>query len=137
MTGHWSRADTSDDCDTSAISSRFTPHPADMILTDSRTPHGGAEDIARHPVLGHTRHAGQVVRRGEMQLNADSAPDVWTLVLRSPDRFAWHRSDWLAISSVAGQHAARRDHDGSPASPLSTVAPRDNLDKIRETGPPG
>ena len=27
-------------------------------------------------------------------VNVDGQPVVWDLVLRSPNRFAWHRTDW-------------------------------------------
>ena len=100
VTGRWTVAGPGGDCDTNAITVGFTPDHADMILVRSHPVHepdGTVDSVSRYPVLGHTLHSIQVVRRGERLLNADSTPVVWTLVLRSPDTYAWHRSDWLPL----------------------------------------
>ncbi|HET9708079.1 MAG TPA: hypothetical protein VFP39_07230 [Gemmatimonadales bacterium] len=100
VAGRWTMVGRSGSCDTNSVTLRFTPDHADMILTRShpvRGPDGSLDSVSRYPVIGHTLHSIQVVRRGETSLNPDSTPVIWTLVLRSPDRYTWHRSDWLPI----------------------------------------
>jgi hypothetical protein len=90
------------------VAVRFTPDHAGLILVH---PHpapkidGRVDSLARYSRLGHTRHSIDVVRRGETDLNADSTPIVWDLMLRSPNTYAWHRSDWR---STAFTHELRR-----------------------------
>jgi len=99
--GKWTLSGASGNCDTNWMTVHFTPDHADMLLLrpQSTSQSGGRRDsLSRYPLLGHTRHSIQVVRRGETSLNTDSTPVVWDLILRSPNTYAWHRSDWLPIT---------------------------------------
>lgn len=103
VTGRWTVVGRAGSCDTNTATLRFTPDHADLILVRSipvREPDGTLDSITRYPVIGHTLHSIQVVRRGETRINADSTPVTWTLVLRSPDTYTWRRSDWPPIMPV-------------------------------------
>jgi hypothetical protein len=109
--GRWALPGPAGNCDTNAVTIRFTADHADMILISPhpmRRDGGELDSMARFPLLGHTRHSIRVVRRGETRLGADGTPVVWDLVLRSPDTYSWHRSDWLPI-------AFTREHQRCPA----------------------
>lgn len=110
--GKWALPGRAGNCDTNAVTIRFTPDHADMILISPhlvRRDDGELDSIVRFPLLGHTRHSIRVVRRGETRLGADGTPVVWDLVLRSPDTYSWHRSDWLPITFT-------RQHQRCPGS---------------------
>jgi len=98
--GKWTYSGSTGNCDTNAVTVRFTPKHSDMILLPFRSvrrTEGTVDSISRWSLLGHTRHSIQVVRPGETHLTGDSTPVVWDLVLRSPNTYVWHRSDWLPI----------------------------------------
>ena len=69
-----------------------------MTITSSE-PYAGADgkvdSVAVYDILEHTRGRIRGAIRGETRLTADSQPVVWDLVLRGPDRYAWHRTDWV------------------------------------------
>lgn len=98
--GKWAQSGLRGNCDTNWVTLRFTPNHAELMLA---YPHptlredGKLDSIFRYPLLGHTRHSLRVVRRNETILNPDSTPVVWELMLRSPNTYAWHRSDWLPV----------------------------------------
>lgn len=99
--GKWALLGSAGSCDTNAVTIRFTRDHADLILQSPHPLRGTDEvvdSITRYPLLGHTRHSIRVVRRGETRLGADGTPVVWDLVLRSPNSYSWHRSDWLPIT---------------------------------------
>jgi len=100
VAGRWTTVGRTGSCDTNTTTLRFTPDNGDLILVRSRpvrSTDGGLDSVFRYPVVGHTLHSIQVVRRNETSLNADSTPVTWTLLLQSRDTYTWRRSDWLSL----------------------------------------
>jgi hypothetical protein len=56
---------------------------------------GKLDSVAVYDILEHTQGWIRGAIRGETRLTAQGEPAVWDLVLRSPDRYAWHRTDWV------------------------------------------
>ena len=91
----WTTADTN--CATHPHTITFTPDHRAMIITAAhpfRWPDGRLDSVAFYDVLAHSRTWIRGAIRGETRLTKDGRPVVWDLVLRSPDRYAWHRTDW-------------------------------------------
>ncbi len=108
--GKWARTLTGTACDSSFIAIRFTPSRGDMIVIRPhpvKTDSGLFDTVTQYPVLGHTRHSIRVASRGETVMGPDGAPVVWDLMLRSPNSYVWHRSDWISIQSSARFHRCR------------------------------
>src|SRR5438034_11527249 len=61
----------------------------------SKSSRGNFDSVAVYDVQAHTQSWIRGAIRGEKRLTADRHPVVWDLVLRSPDRYAWHRTDWV------------------------------------------
>lgn len=57
---------------------------------------GSLDSIVHYEILQATRSSIRGVIRGETRLTRDSQPVVWDLVLKSPDSYTWHRTDWLS-----------------------------------------
>lgn len=92
----WTTADTN--CATDPHTITFTPDHTGMIITAAhpyRRPDGRLDSVAFYDVLAHTRTWIRGAIRGETRLTRAGRPVVWDLVLRSPDRYAWHRTDWV------------------------------------------
>ena len=72
-----------------------------MTITSSE-PYEGADgkldSVAVYDVLEHTRSRIRGAIRGETRLTENGEPVVWDLVLRSPNRYAWHRTDWPPVA---------------------------------------
>lgn len=92
----WTTADSNCRTDPERIS--FTPDRKGMIITARpwKQEDGTLDSVAYYDILRVTRNSIRGAIRGETRLTADSHPVVWDLVLRSPDRFAWHRTDWAS-----------------------------------------
>jgi len=91
----WSESDTS--CLTEPESISFTPDHKGMIITMAhpyKLPNGRWDSVAFYDVVSVTRASIRGAMRGETRLTADSQLVVWDLMLKSPDRFVWHRTDW-------------------------------------------
>jgi len=101
VAGRWTLVGSAGSCDTNTTTLRFTPDDGDLILVRSRPVRrsdGNLDSVFHYPVVGHTLHSIQVVRRNETSLNADSTPVTWTLLLQSRDTYTWRRSDWLPLT---------------------------------------
>jgi hypothetical protein len=75
----------------------FAPDHTVMTIASSKpykTADGTFDSVAVYDVLAHTQSWIRGAIRGETRLTPDGRPVVWDLVLRSPDRYAWHRTDW-------------------------------------------
>jgi hypothetical protein len=108
--GKWARTLSAVECDSSFIAIRFTPSRGDMIVTRPhpvKTDAGLVDTVTRYPVLGHTRHSIRVASRGETVMGPDGVPVVWDLMLRSPNSYVWHRSDWVSIQFSTRFHRCR------------------------------
>lgn len=76
----------------------FTPDHKVMTITHAKAyvaPDGTRDSIAVYDIQAYTRSWIRGAIRGETRLTAQGRPVVWDLVLRSPDRYAWHRTDWF------------------------------------------
>jgi hypothetical protein len=91
----WTTSDSSCVTDPEAIS--FTPDRNGMIIALAhpyKLSDGSFDSVAYYDIQEVTRSSIRAAIRGETRLTADSQPVVWDLVVKSPDRFAWHRTDW-------------------------------------------
>ena len=91
----WTTADTN--CRTNPQTISFTPDRKGMIITLAhpyKHTDGTFNSVAYYDILRVTPNSIRGAIRGESRLTADSEPVVWDLVLESPNRFAWHRTDW-------------------------------------------
>jgi hypothetical protein len=96
--GRWAWTTDSTDCTTEWHTISFSPDRQVMTITNSEPyerPDGMLDSVAVYDVVEHTRGRIRGAIRGETRLTADSQPVVWDLVLRSEDRYAWHRTDWI------------------------------------------
>ncbi len=91
----WTTADTN--CATNPHTIAFTPDHKGMIITAARPyrrADGRLDSVAFYDVQAYSRSWIRGAIRGETRLTEDGRPVVWDLVLRSHDRYAWHRTDW-------------------------------------------
>ena len=96
--GTWASTSADSDCVTNSYTITFTPDHSGMILTAAhpyRRADGRLDSIAFYDIQDHTRSWIRGAIRGETRLTNDRRPVVWDLVLKSPDRYAWHRTDWV------------------------------------------
>jgi hypothetical protein len=96
--GRWAWTTTDNACADEWHRITFTPDRRVMTLTSSKPYEGfqGKPDsVAVYDIRAHTQSWIRGAIRGETRLTADGRPVVWDLVLRSPDRYAWHRTDWV------------------------------------------
>jgi hypothetical protein len=95
--GTWAWSTSESTCRTDPQTISFTPDRKGMLITLAH-PHpladGRLDSVAYYDILRVTRNSIRGALRGETRLTADSQPVVWDLVIESPDRFAWHRTDW-------------------------------------------
>lgn len=92
----WTTADSNCAADPHTIT--FTRDHTGMVITAShpyRWPDGRLDSVAFYDIQAHTRGWIRGAIRGETRRTAEGRLVVWDLVLRSPDRYAWHRTDWL------------------------------------------
>lgn len=97
--GTWAWTTSDSNCATDPHTITFTPDHTGMIITAAhpyRRADGRLDSIAFYDIQAHTRSWIRGAIRGETRLTADGRPVVWDLVLKSPDRYAWHRTDWVA-----------------------------------------
>jgi hypothetical protein len=97
--GRWAWTTDTGGCATKWHRIAFSADRQVMTIASSE-PYVGADgkldSVAVYDILAHTDSWIRGAIRGETRLTADSQPVVWDLVLRSPDRYAWHRTDWFA-----------------------------------------
>lgn len=95
--GSWAWTTADSNCLTDPQRITFTPDHRGMIITLAHPftrPDGTQDSVAYYDILRVTPNSIRGAIRGETRLTADSQPVVWDLVVRSPNRFAWHRTDW-------------------------------------------
>ena len=95
--GTWAWTTSDSTCFTDPQRISFTPDHKGMLITLAqpfKQADGTLDSVAYYDILRVTRNSIRGAIRGETRLTADSQPVVWDLVLESPDRFAWHRTDW-------------------------------------------
>ena len=70
-----------------------------MTITSSKPyelEDGTLDSVAVYDIAEHTDSWIRGAIRGETRLTSEGEPVVWELVLRSPNKYAWHRTDWIA-----------------------------------------
>ena len=95
--GTWAWTTTDSNCATDPHRITFTADHKGMLIASAhpyRRPDGRLDSVAYYDIEGYTRSSIRGAIRGETRLTADDRPVVWDLVLKSPDRYAWHRTDW-------------------------------------------
>jgi hypothetical protein len=93
----WTTSDTNCLADPHRIA--FTPDHKGMTITEAhpyKLPDGTLDSVAYYDILRVTPTSIRGAIRGETRLTDDGQPVVWDLVLKSPDRYTWHRTDWAA-----------------------------------------
>lgn len=97
--GTWAWTTADSNCATDPHTITFTSDHSGMLIKSAhpyRWPDGRLDSVAYYDIQAHTRSWIRGAIRGETRLTADGRPVVWDLVLKSPDRYAWHRTDWVA-----------------------------------------
>ncbi|HWH02164.1 MAG TPA: hypothetical protein VN674_00615 [Gemmatimonadales bacterium] len=82
----------------------FTPDRKVMIITHNKsypTDHGTRDSVSYYDILRYDRSSIEGAIRGETRRTSKGALVVWDLVLKGPDTYAWHRTDWLPRSTTA------------------------------------
>jgi len=81
----------------------FTPDRTVMTIAASK-PYEGADgkldSLAVYDIVSHTRGSIRGAIRGETRLTDAGEPVVWDLVLKGPNHYAWHRTDWARGGST-------------------------------------
>jgi hypothetical protein len=91
----WTTSDTN--CAKNPHTITFTPDHKGMLITASHPNHrpdGRLDSVAFYDIRAYTRSSIRGAIRGERRLTDEGRPVVWDLVLKSPDRYVWHRTDW-------------------------------------------
>ena len=97
--GRWAWSTVPGGCDTSWHRISFSPDHRVMTISSSKPyerSDGTLDSVAVYDISAHTDTWIRGAIRGETRLTAEGKPVVWDLVLRSPTRYAWHRTDWIA-----------------------------------------
>ncbi|HYK82468.1 MAG TPA: hypothetical protein VEU55_04935 [Gemmatimonadales bacterium] len=92
----WTTADSGCSRDWHRIT--FTADHTVMTIKNSKPykrPDGRLDSVAVYDIQTHTRSLIRGAIRGETRVTPAGRAVVWDLVLRSPDRYAWHRTDWF------------------------------------------
>ena len=87
----WIRGDNS--CDKNPHTITFSADRATMTYTDN-------EGTWEYDVLEHETGRIRGAIRGEKRLTDAGDPVVWDLLLRGPNMYAWHRTDWPATQTT-------------------------------------
>ncbi len=97
LEGTWASSES--ECATDAHIISFTPDHSQMVIVHARAFEGAdgqTDSITHYDIIEHTRGRIRGAIQGELRRTKDGKPVVWDLVLRGPDRYAWHRTDWLS-----------------------------------------
>lgn len=76
----------------------FSPDRQVMTITTSKPYEGDdgkLDSVAVYDIIDYTPSSIRGAIRGETRLTPDGKPVVWDLVLRGPDKYVWHRTDWF------------------------------------------
>ena len=93
VAGEWGWASGDNTCDKNPHTISFTPDRTVMTFVDRD---GTWEyDIVEHEVA---RIRGAI--RGEKRLTDAGKPVVWDLVMRGPNMYVWHRTDWPGLQTT-------------------------------------
>jgi hypothetical protein len=96
--GIWTWADEHDGCHADPQTIAVSADHRTMTFHRNRAfkgANGNVDSVTAYDIISHDRSRIRARIPGEQRTTAAGAPVVWDLVLRSPNRFAWHRTDWL------------------------------------------
>lgn len=102
--GRWAWEGARSGCDDNAHSIEISPDHRVMTITYDQPwtdSIGTARNLAQYDI---EKHGGGFIRaqiRGENRRSRAGTPVVWELVLMSPHRYKWHRTDWVPGSYTA------------------------------------
>jgi hypothetical protein len=111
--GSWAWSTSDSNCVKEPEKISFTPDHKGMIITLARPyrlPNGRWDSVASYDIRSVTPASIRGSMRGETRLTADSQLVVWDLVLTSPDRFVWHRTDWASWEHTRAVRRCARAH---------------------------
>lgn len=86
-------------------------------------PSGAVRQVSEYDIL---EHSGRHIRgriRGETRLTDAGEPVAWDLVIRSPDAYQWHRTDWMALGHTARIERCPAGTPPAVAAAGATTAP--------------
>ena len=102
--GKWAWTTSDSGCTKEWHRITFSPDRTVMMIAASK-PYEGADgkfdSVAVYDIEAHTPTWIRGAIRGETRLTDAGKPVVWDLVLRSEDRYVWHRTDWEPRGSTA------------------------------------
>jgi len=99
--GKWAWTTSDSGCTNEWHRITFTPDRRVMTIAASKpyeTSDGTMDSVAVYDIEAHTRRWIRGAIRGETRLTDAGKPVIWDLVLRSPDRYVWHRTDWPKVA---------------------------------------
>ena len=98
VAGKWTWTTADDPCGADWHTISFSAAGDSMWIVSSRAfegVDGGRDSITDYVIQELRRSRIRASIPGETRLTATGTPVVWDLVLRGPDRYAWHRTDWF------------------------------------------
>lgn len=90
----------------------FTPDHKVMIVTHNKAyqnTDGTRDSVWYYDILKYDRSSIEGAIRGETRRTPRGDLVVWDLVLKGPDTYAWHRTDWLPRSTTASIRRCTRE----------------------------
>jgi len=102
--GRWAWTTRDSGCTNDWHRIAFSPDHSVMTITSSKEykqADGTWDSVAVYDIRGSGPGWIRGAIRGEMRKTPDGRLVVWDLVFRSPNRYAWHRTDWLGGAYTA------------------------------------
>jgi len=96
--GRWAWTTTDSGCTNAWHRIAFSPDHTVMTITSSKPykmPDGTLDSVTVYDIQASGPGWIRGAIRGETRKTPDGRLVVWDLVLRSADRYAWHRTDWF------------------------------------------
>ena len=96
--GRWAWTTTAGGCGNDWHRITFSPDRSVMTITSSKPyklADGTLDSVAVYDIQASGPGWIRGAIRGETRKTPDGRLVVWDLVLRSPNRYAWHRTDWF------------------------------------------
>lgn len=102
LTGRWAWTTSERPCNGDEHTIAFADSGRVMTITlaeiDSAT---GVPDVAVYDIVREAPSSITGAIRNETRFTEDGKPVVWELILVSPDRYVWRRTDWARWGSTA------------------------------------
>jgi len=101
--GRWAWTTVDSGCANEWHRIAFTPDRTVMTIAASKpyeAADGKLDSLAVYDILSHTQASIRGAIRGETRLTDAGDPVVWDLVLKGPNHYVWHRTDWFRGAST-------------------------------------